>query len=347
MSSVIDVNAYLQDRQLPTVDVRSPGEFAHGHIPKAINIPLFDDIERAEVGTLYKQVGRPAAITRGLEFVGKKASCLLEALTATAIGSEFFLHCWRGGMRSGGLAWFFNECGFKPHRIRGGYKAFRQAARRGLAEPRRIVILSGATGSGKTRLLSALKEQGSQVIDLEHLAGHRGSVFGGIGRPPQPTVEQFENELFFQWRDLDPEQPVWIECESQAIGRVFIPTEVWDQMKHAPAVHVEVERAQRVDFLIEEYGDLPTDELASAIMKIKKRLGGANLQVALAALERNDLHAFTELALDYYDKAYSLSLRKRLRCHTTHFKLERAGETERIDDLGQIGVELTELSVSQ
>jgi tRNA 2-selenouridine synthase len=341
MSIVIDVETYLQDRQLPTIDVRSPGEFVSGHIPNAINLPLFDDSERAEVGTLYKKTGRQAAIVRGLEHVGAKANRLLKSLNKTDTGKDFFLHCWRGGMRSEGLAWFLSGCGFNPRRLKGGYKAFRQAARRCLGERRPIIILSGASGAGKTQILGVLKEAGEQVIDLEQLAGHRGSVFGGINRPPQPTVEQFENDLFWQWRDLDSSRPVWIECESQSIGRVFIPNVFWNQMKRAPAVSVEVARDQRVEFLLSEYGDSPIDKLTQAIEKVKKRLGGANLKAALEALDHSDLHAFTEIALDYYDKAYALSIQKRPRSRTVNFQLVKPGLPGSVADLIKLGLETT------
>jgi tRNA 2-selenouridine synthase len=344
MSTVIDAADYLQARDLSTVDVRSPGEFAAGHIPNAINMPLFNDEERAEVGTLYKQVGRPAAVTRGLEIVGSNARRFIDSIEAANIGLDFYVHCWRGGMRSEALTWFFDQCGMQPRRITGGYKAFRQAAHRGLAEPQRIVILSGATGVGKTKLLGALRNAGEQIIDLEGLAGHRGSAFGGIGRPPQPKVEQFENNLYYEWRDLDPTRPVWVECESQAIGKVFIPQVVWDQMKQAPAIHVDADRQQRVEFLLEEYGSLPVEELASAMGRIKKRLGGANLQAALDALECNDLVTFTEIALDYYDKAYSMSLKKRSRPRTLEFQLTDSGQTDAIGTLIEMGVEITNQS---
>ncbi len=183
-------------------------------------------------------------------------------MKAIVSGPDLVVHCWRGGMRSQGFAGLLQQHGFRPRLLQGGYKAYRQAAHRCFAQPRRIIILSGHSGAGKTRLLDAMQVTGEQVIDLERLACHRGSVFGGIDQPPQPTVEQFENDLFLQWRDLDPHKPVWIEGESQLIGRVFIPQAVWEQMSTAAAIFVDVEREQRVQFLVEEYGDLPADELA-------------------------------------------------------------------------------------
>jgi len=341
MSIIIDVGAFFESHPLPIIDVRSPGEFGHGHIPGANNVPLLDDAERAEVGTIYKQIGHEQAITRGRELVGSKTDQLVDSVKAIATGPDLVVHCWRGGMRSEGFAGLLEQCGWKPRLLQGGYKAFRQSAHRCFAETRRIIILGGHSGAGKTRLLNALKDNGEQVIDLERLANHRGSVFGGINQPTQPTVEQFENQLFLQWRDLDPDKPVWIEGESQVIGRVFIPQPVWLQMAGAPAIMVEVDRRRRVEFLVQEYGDLPADELATAIGRIKKRLGGARLQAALAALERRDLHTFAELALEYYDKAYSNCLQMHPRDQMVHVPLSTPGESESMETLSRLASELT------
>jgi len=341
MGIVVDVCAFFASGQVPIVDVRSPGEFERGHIPNANNVPLLDDAERAEVGTIYKNVGRESAVTRGRELVGVKTDQLVDAVKAISSGPDLVVHCWRGGMRSEGFAGLLESCGFRPRLLQGGYKAFRQSAHCCFAETRRIIILGGYSGAGKTRLLHALQEEGEQVIDLERLANHRGSVFGGINQPPQPTVEQFENHLFLQWRDLNPDKPVWIESESRVIGRVFLPQSVWDQMSDAPAIMVEVDRKRRVEFLVEEYGDLPADELAQAIEKIKKRLGGARLTAALAALDRGDPHTFAELALEYYDKAYSNCLQMHPRDRVVSVPLSSPGQSDSLRMLRQLGNELT------
>ena len=196
VSDTIDIETYLNSDSRPTIDVRSPGEFAAGHIPGAVNIPLFSDEERSQVGIAYKNQGRKHAIAIGLRLVGLKADELLHALDQFSEGEEVFVHCWRGGMRSEAFNWLASGTGLSAVRISGGYKAFRRAAHKSFAVPMKIVILSGYTGVGKTALLQDLRAEGEQVIDLESLACHRGSAFGGIGQPIQPTVEQFENELF-------------------------------------------------------------------------------------------------------------------------------------------------------
>lgn len=342
MSIVIDADTFLQTGRLPIIDVRSPGEFARGHIPNANNVPLLSDAQRAEIGTLYKHAGIEPAIARGREIVLQKTGPLIDSVRAIASEPDVLVHCWRGGMRSSGFAGLLQQHGFQPRLLKYGYKAYRQAAHRCFETSRRIIILSGHTGSGKTQLLNGLRSAGQQVVDLEGLACHRGSVFGGIDQPIQPTVEQFENYLFQQWKDLDPVKPVWIEGESLAIGQVIIPLPVWKQMSAAPAVVLQVERTQRIDFLVDEYGGLPAEKLAAAIEKIKKRLGGARLRDALDALHRNDLRTFAGIALDYYDKAYTKSLQKDQHPVLVKLHLHSPGQADAIGQLCQMGKELTQ-----
>ena len=341
MSSVVDVETFLTTNDSSVVDVRSPSEFEKGHIPGAINVPIFDDVQRAEIGTLYKQVGQEQAMIRGLQIVGQKAEQFIDRLQAEKIPPDCFVHCWRGGLRSEGFAWFMRGCGYRPQRIIGGYKAYRNAAHVSFAQPKRIIILAGASGSGKTQLLGSLKQSGQQVIDLEQLANHRGSSFGGISQPTQPTVEQFENDLFEQWRNIDPDHLVWFECESRSVGSVFIPQPIWTQMMSAPAISIEVDREQRIDFLVQEYGNLPVDELSDAVRRIGKRLGGDRLQAALQALDSNDGRTCASFALEYYDRAYIRSLGKDPYEPIESIKLNKAGDTDSIDEMIQMATKLT------
>jgi tRNA 2-selenouridine synthase len=180
-------------KPLPMLDVRSPGEFARGHIPGAQNIPLFDNEGRAEVGTIYKQKGKQPAILRGLELVGPNMATMAERGRLTAIDNTVFVHCWRGGMRSGSVAWLLESYGVKVFTLKGGYKAFRRYMQQQFEAPKNLLVLGGRTGSQKTTWLHALQGDGEQVIDLEGLACHKGSSFGMLGEHPQPTQEQFEN----------------------------------------------------------------------------------------------------------------------------------------------------------
>lgn len=340
ITETIEIQDYLKSPSRPTIDVRSPGEFAAGHIPGAVNIPLFSDAERADVGIAYKNRGRNHAIGLGLRLVGVKADALLQSLSRFKEGENVYVHCWRGGMRSEAFNWLACRTGLVATRIVGGYKAFRRAAHESFAEPLQIVILSGYTGVGKTAILQDLQAAGEQVIDLESLACHRGSAFGGIGQPVQPTVEQFENELFKCWRLLDPNRPVWLEDESQSIGKVNLPLSLWKQMRAAPGIFAEADRQSRIELLVREYGDLPANALGDAIGRVKKRLGGLRYQQAMAALEENQIAEFADIALSYYDDAYTTASEKRPRGNLVKFTLARAGVAKPLVDLRELGYEL-------
>lgn len=291
---------------LPIADVRSPGEFAKGHIPGAVNIPLFSDKERALVGTCYKQQGKQPAIDLGLELVGPKMAGFVKAareLSATANG--ILVHCWRGGMRSGSMAWLFETAGIPTFTLVGGYKAYRNLVLATFKQPHNLRIVGGETGSGKTDILQALAAQGQQVIDLEAIASHRGSSFGALGMEEQPTVEQFENKLFTELRQLDAKQPIWLESESRSIGRVFVPPVFWAQMDAAHVYRINLPVELRVQRLLRDYGNFPSTLLREAVSRIAKRLGGLDTQRALQALDAGDLETVVRITLRYYDKAYN------------------------------------------
>ncbi len=293
---------------IPVFDVRSPGEFAQGHLPGAVNVPLFDDAERAEIGTLYKQVGQQAAIDRGWEIVRPKLEGFAETARRTAVDGRLLVHCWRGGMRSGHFADFLRGRGFEADMLEGGYKAFRRKVLDTLGRPMKLLVLGGETGSGKTETLQALASLGEQVLDLEHFAHHRGSAFGALGLPPQPTTEQFENDLFRLVERLDLDRPVWVEDESRNIGQVFLHQTLWAQMQQAPVIRLEVPLEWRVARLVADYGAFPKADLALSLEKIARRLGGLALQNALSALDEGRLDEVARLSLHYYDRAYRRGL---------------------------------------
>ncbi len=293
------------------VDVRTPKEYAQGHIPGAVNIALFTNEERAIVGTLYKKEGRQAAILKGLEFVGPRMAEIVNRVKQIAKNNIVCVHCWRGGMRSGSVAWLLEMYGFKVYVLKGGYKVFRREVLSGFKLQTQALILSGKTGTGKTHILHELKKIGAQVLDLERLANHKGSAFGALGEEAQPTQEQFENELFVCMAGLNANEPVWIEDESRLIGTKVVPDDLWNTMRDSIVVYVEVPFEDRVTNLINDYGKFTHDELRESILKISRRLGPEQTKFAIDALDNSDLKTVCELCLDYYDKTYSHGLTKR------------------------------------
>ncbi|MFH1120980.1 MAG: tRNA 2-selenouridine(34) synthase MnmH [Bacteroidota bacterium] len=294
------------------VDVRSPAEFLQGHIPGAVNIPLFTDSERAEVGTRYKQAGRDAALLVGLDYVGSRMSGFVKKLHALCRGRsrEVAVYCWRGGMRSASMAWLFSTAGYKVYLPEGGYKAYRSYIREISGKGVPMIVIGGMTGSGKTEILYELRKLGEQVIDLENLASNKGSVFGYLGQPEQPTNEQFENSLSDAWFSLDPSRPVWIEDESRSVGAVSLPGPFFENMKLQTMVLLQVPVEKRVERLMAEYAGFEKSSLTDALMKIAQPLGGQGVSGAVKSIEEGDFAPAIRLVLGYYDKMYRKALTK-------------------------------------
>lgn len=294
-----------------TLDVRSPGEYTQGHIPGTVSFPLLSDEERAKVGICYKQKGRDSAVELGFEIVGPKCANFIIQAKQLAPDKTLKIYCWRGGMRSESMAWLLEKAGFKVTLLIGGYKAFRRWGQSLFKVPQNIIILAGKTGTGKTDILTELAAKGEQILDLEKLANHRGSSYGSLGQPPQPTNEQFWNLIIINWAKLEPQKPVWIEAESKGIGICRIPQEIVEQMKRSPVVEIIRSRQERVQSLVELYGNATQEKLIIATKRIKKRLGGVRTQKAIESIQQGDLAAACQIILDYYDKTYSYDLNKR------------------------------------
>lgn len=290
---------------LPIIDVRSPLEFARGHVPGAHNLPLFSDEERSVVGTLYKLQGRDAAVLEGLRIVGPKLASIVERARGIAPDGRIRVHCWRGGERSASVAWLLDRSGFAATiTLKRGYKAFRAHVQEVIARPWTLVVLGGYTGTGKTETLQHLKGSGQGVVDLEGLAHHKGSSFGAIGQEPQPSTEHFENLLWHALSRTDPGTILWVEDESAMIGRVKIPDAFHQRMRSAELIFAEMPIEQRADRLVADYGACPREALAEAIVRIEKRLGPQHCKAALEALASGDLRTVALISLRYYDKAY-------------------------------------------
>lgn len=322
-------------------DVRSPGEYSHAHIPFAINLPLFTDEERKLVGITYKQKSREEAIKIGLDFFAPKMRKMVEAVEdrvrnwQLAVGNKHadcqlqtansvFIYCWRGGMRSAGVAWLLDLYGFRVFTLAGGYKAFRNHVLETFEQPFQLKIVGGYTGSGKTEVLNELKNNGEFVIDLENMACHKGSAFGSFKMPKQPTQEMFENKLAIELQQLNEtkESPdlsspfritggIWFEDESQRIGNLNIPSSLWKTMRQSPVVFLEIPFEERLKHIVEEYGSCDREKLIDAVRRISQRLGGLNTKNAIKFLEEGNIPEAFRILLQYYDKRYLKGLYSR------------------------------------
>ena len=296
---------------LPLIDVRSPGEYACGHIPGAVNIPLFSDSQRAEVGTLYRQEGNLKAVLRGIDLAAPEMSLKLKRALSLACDGRVLVHCWRGGMRSEAMAWLFSMGGITTSVLEGGYKSYRNYILEELSKPRRYILLGGLTGSGKTQILKRMASENHQVTDLEGLACHKGSAFGALGQPSQPTTEHFANLLHTSLREMKPERNIWLEDESRNIGTVFMPDGFYGRMQESPVVALMMSIDTRMPRLLEEYSAFPPELIRTSVLKISRRLGGDKTKEAIMAIDRNDFSTAIRITLEYYDRTYSYGLSKR------------------------------------
>ncbi len=326
----LDIEAFLQlAEKHPVLDVRSPGEYAHAHIPGAHSLPLFTDEERKTVGTAYKQQSQQKAIKLGLGFYSSKLVSMVEEvetlLQLKHTDPSFrrdehivLVHCWRGGMRSAGVAWLLDLYGFKVYTLVGGYKAFRKWVLLQFEKKYWLHIVGGFTGSGKTEVLQCLQQKGQHVIDLEKLAGHKGSAFGNLGLPRQASQEMFENKLasaLYKTAALqsseEMQRPIWLEDESQRIGEVNIPVAFYKQMRDKPLYFLNIPFEERLDYIVEHYGKFEKEKLVNTIIRIRKRLGGLETKTAIAHLIEDDIKESFRVLLTYYDKFYLKSLQNR------------------------------------
>lgn len=294
---------------LPVIDVRTPAEYAIGHIPGAVNLPIFSDKEREAVGTRYHNAGKDAGFLLGLELVGPKLAGFVKKLNALSPShSPVILYCWRGGMRSESMAWLFEHAGRDTFVINGGYKAFRSYIREVISTRYNFIVVGGMTGAGKTEYLHELRLKGEQVIDLEGLANHKGSVFGHMGLGEQPTNETFENMLWHELQQMDPDRVIYIEDESRSIGKVSIPEEFYRKMLDSPLQMLDTRVDVRVERLLREYGSFDKELLISNIDKLSKYIGGENHARAVEAVESGKLELAVRILLTYYDKKYSAAI---------------------------------------
>lgn len=306
--------------QHPVLDVRSPGEYLHAHIPGAHSFPLFTDEERRVVGTAYKQESREQAIKIGLDYFGPKMRRMVEeaeALTKNTPSKIILVHCWRGGMRSAAIAWLLDLYGFKVHSLTGGYKRYRQWILSQFSCDWPFSVIGGFTGSGKTELLQQLAPD-EVIIDLEALASHKGSAFGNLGMPPQPSQEMFENKLGMALAASKDATRIWLEDESQRIGDINIPQPLWASIRNAPLFFVNIPFEERLQHVANWYGKQDKEKMLHAIVRIRKRLGPLETKTAVNFLIEDNIIESFRVLLKYYDKWYSKSLQSRPEPHTPH-----------------------------
>jgi len=297
-------------KKLPILDARSESEFEQSHIPNAINLPILNDGERKIVGTVYKNKGSEKAVLKGFELVGPRFHTIMQEALVLFPDKEIITYCWRGGMRSQIVSWLLTMAGFQVYRLEGGYKTYRTFTFQQAKKPLNLTVLGGKTGSGKTVLLHHLAKKGEAILDLESLANHKGSTFGGIGLGKQPSVEQFENLLAEELILLEGVQNIWVENESRKIGKVILPDSFFHQLITAPLIEIERSTAERVKHITDEYAHLPKEELKQAITRIGKKLGGLRLKQALDAIDENDHSSWIENMLIYYDKTYTFDIER-------------------------------------
>ncbi len=314
------ITELISTRPALVVDVRSPAEYEHAHFPGAVSLPLFSNEERKIIGTAYKQESRQVAVRLGLDFFAPRMKTIIDEAEQLMKGKGLsstdpvYLYCWRGGMRSGAVAWLLDLYGFKVKVLSGGYKSFRRKALEIFTHDHSFQVLGGYTGSGKTELLAALESKGESVIDLEGIAKHKGSAFGNLERIEQPSQEMFENLLALALERTDrerPGRPIWLEDESQRIGSVNLPNAVWEKMRKSPVYFLEIPFEQRLDHILPEYGAYDKQALSDAIVRISRQLGGLEAKNALAFLAEGNIREAFSILLHYYDKKYHKSLYNR------------------------------------
>lgn len=310
MIQQIDFASALKLPAPALVDVRSESEYQEDHIPGAVNIPLFNDEERKNVGTVYKNNGPEEAKRLGLKIVSPKLPHLVNLIEKAGIGKELVLYCWRGGMRSKSLATILDLMNINVFRLNGGYKRYRQWINKFFHQdsfPFEVIVLHGLTGTGKTNVIQKLANWGASAVDLEGLANNRGSVFGNVGLSPQPSQKLFESLLWYQLHKYRHQKYIIVECESKRIGKVTIPQSLFLGMKDGKHILLFDSLNHRIERILNEYKvDLYANELIDALNKLKNRLGNEKVLSLHQMIESGKFHPVVEtLLVSYYDPLYN------------------------------------------
>jgi len=302
-------NVHIHDflslsKTLPVLDARSESEYAQGHICGALNFPVLNDEERKLVGICYKIKGHEKAVILGYELAGPKFHEVIKLAYKQFPDRKILMHCFRGGLRSRILSYVLHSAGFDVCVLVGGYKAYRKNVLQILDADLNLKVIGGYTGSCKTIILNECKKNGQQIIDIEAQANHRGSAFGGIGLPQQPTQEQFENNLAGLISELDLSKTIWVEDESRMTGKLKLPDKFYAQIRNAPLYFIDKSFEERSSNILNTYGKFDKQLLIESTKKLEKRLGNLQMREAVMHLENNEMQLWLDIVLTYYDKAY-------------------------------------------
>ncbi len=319
MEKLLEIDHFIAGdiAHTPLFDVRSPCEFALGHIPGSISLPLFSDEERKEVGTIYKHVDKASALIRGLEFVGPKMAEFSRKMLLVASShntSALRILCWRGGMRSESMAWLATKLQLEPIRLKGGYKAYRNFAGHLLQVKKPAYVIGGYTGSGKSEILQKLQKKNFPTLDLEEFAEHRGSVFGNVVQETaffssSISQEQFENRLAFRLHTIRSSPYCIIEDESRLIGPMVIPSGVWSSLQNPIKRYMLcIRKEERIQRIMKDYGKMPVSWLIQCVAKLEKKLGLQKVRCVIQLISTKKLEDAIEILLGYYDTAYQKTI---------------------------------------
>ena len=317
------------------IDVRSPSEFAEDHVPGAVSMPVLDDEERAKVGTIYVQDSRFKARRIGAALVARNVARRLETDLADKTGSfQPLIYCWRGGQRSNAMATILAQVGWRTAVLAGGYRTYRRQVKTRLYDERRaldLILIDGHTGSAKTEILGRLAARGVQILDLEGLALHRGSLLGALPGRPQPSQKMFESRLLVALEALEPGRPILVEAESSKIGERMIPPMLWDAMVRAPRITLEVPAAERALYLARGYVDSAKDAgaLAALLARLPGPHGRKTIGIWQGMAEAGELEALSAALIEaHYDPAYARANRSETRRRLGTVGLEGLSETD-------------------
>ncbi len=314
---ITDVSSWQASDYDMIIDVRSPIEFADDHIPGAVNMPVLSDEERVIIGTLYKQESPFIARKKGAALVARNIADHLDTRLSNKPSSFTpLIHCWRGGQRSHAFARICSEVGWRSYVLTGGYKQYRRDVMTGLeAVPPTLslIVVAGRTGSRKTDILTALDAKGAQVLDLEGIANHRGSLLGHIKDSPQPSQRMFESQLNKKLQSFDPSKPVYVESESSRVGNVQLAPELWKRIAAAPQIAISAPRQDRAKYLLSAYEHLTQDisDLNKLVAGMTYRYGRERTDIWQALIDAKDWHSLAvELLEAHYDPAYDRSMER-------------------------------------